>query len=59
MDKYGTIDWEKFAGLNVHFFNPIEAYYLVQLKKDTYIHGKIFAVLLKILKSEKCECLAQ
>ena len=34
-------------------------YYLVQLKNDTYIHGKIFAILLKIMKSEKRECLAQ
>ena len=25
-DKYGTIDGEKFAGLNVHFFNPIEVF---------------------------------
>ena len=26
MDKYGTIDKEKFTGLNVHFFNPIEVF---------------------------------
>ena len=26
MDKYSTIDKEKFTGLNVHLFNPIEVF---------------------------------
>ena len=60
---WNTIDVERFVGLNIHGFSPIKALqkyfcvvftrsalYLVQLKRDTYIHRKTFVVLLKTVK---------
>ena len=65
--KIATVDRERFAGLNIHGFSAIEVFsrkyfnvalaisvhYLVQLKRDDYIHGKAFAVLLKTVKNQK------
>ena len=58
-----TVDGERFVGLNICSFSAIKvfteiflhisAHYLVQLKRGTYIHGKSFAVLLKIVKNVK------
>ena len=55
-----TVDVEKFAGLNFHGFNPTKVFteilprFLSQkcllLKRDAYIHGKTFTVLLKTVK---------
>ena len=58
-----TIDVEKFAGLNVHGFNPTEVFMEILsdclgqksllVKRGAYIHGKKSAVLLKTTKTVK------
>ena len=55
-----TVDVEKFTGLNFHGFNPTKVFteilprFLSQkcllLKRDAYIHGKTFTVVLKTVK---------
>ena len=59
----GTIDVEKFAGLNFRSFNPTEVFVEILLcflsqkcllvKSGAYIHGKPFMVLLKTAKTMK------
>ena len=58
-----TVDVEKFAGLNVHGFNPTEVFTEILLdclgqkcllvKRGAYIRRKKFAVLLKTAKTVK------
>ena len=61
-----TVDVERYTGLNIRGFDSTEvfaehfhvalarsAYYLAQLKRGAYIHGKTFMVLLKIAKTVK------
>ena len=58
------MDGEGFAGLNIRVFNPIEIFAEILsrcldhkcllfsiIEKGTYIHEKIFAVLLKTVKN--------
>ena len=61
-----TLDMERYAGLNIRGFDSTEvfaetlsrclgqnAYYLAQVKRGAYIHGKTFTVLLKFAKTVK------
>ena len=53
--NYHTVDMERFAGLNVHGFNPIEVFTEIFLRYHDYkclfcSHRKTFVVLLKITK---------
>ena len=60
------VDGKRFAGLNICCFSVIEvfteilsrclghsAHYLVQLKRDTYIHGTTFVILPRTVKNVK------
>ena len=59
-----TVDVERFAGLNVCCFNPIEVFMeilshclgqkcLLSSIRGIYIHGRVFMVLLKTMKMQK------
>ena len=60
-----TIDRERIAGLNIHSFSDIKVFTEIlshclghecsfsTITENTYIHGKIFVVLLKTMKNVK------
>ena len=63
---YGTVDWERFTGLNIRSFSAIEVFMKIlshflshkcslfsTIKESTYIHGKTFVILLKAIKMQK------